>query len=271
MALSAHASRWLIAAVAAPLLLAVIFLAPPLFFFLVVAVFGALAWWEFHDICLGESGPWLRAAGLAGWLLTAAGAHFFGPAGQQAGLVLAVAGGGLYFIFRYPQIENVMDQAGRFALGHAYISLFFSFLLLLFALDRGPRWILFTLLVTFLGDACAFYVGRTLGRRPLYPAVSPKKTWEGLAGGVAGSGLTAAALGLVLAPAAWWETGLLGLFLGGWAAAGDLFESMLKRAAGVKDSGHILLGHGGVWDRVDALLFNVPAVYFFALFRGGLG
>ncbi|MEW6266078.1 MAG: phosphatidate cytidylyltransferase [Thermodesulfobacteriota bacterium] len=269
MIISAHASRWLIAAVAAPIILWVLFLGPPLAFLILVALAGGLAWWEYHSACFEVSRPGLLATALLGWLLVAGGAHFFGPVGQSAGLAAAVTLGCLFFLFRFAREQSLLDQLGRLVLGHGYLSLFLSFLILLYSLENGSRWILFCLLTTFLGDASAFYAGRNFGRRPLYPSVSPNKTWEGLAGGVIGSGVTAALTAAFLLPTPWHQAGLLGLLLGPWAAAGDLVESMLKRAVGVKDSGRLLMGHGGMWDRIDATLFNAPAVYLFAWLSGG--
>ena len=269
MALSSHASRWLVAAIAAPILLGVIFLAPPVALTIVVLLAGGMAWYEYYSACFEPGRPVLLAVCLIGWLAVALGAFLAGGLGQRMGLFAAVALGGIYFLARYKESDSVIDQVARMALGHGYLSLFTSFFIVLFALPHGPRWVLFTLLVTMLGDTMAFYTGRSLGRTPLYPAVSPKKTWEGLLGGVAASGLTASIYAAALLPTVWYEAGLLGLFLGFWAAIGDLFESMLKRAAGVKDSGALLMGHGGLWDRLDALIFNVPVIYLFALVRAG--
>ncbi|MBF0527893.1 MAG: phosphatidate cytidylyltransferase [Deltaproteobacteria bacterium] len=266
MPLSSHASRWLVAAIAAPIILWVLFLAPPEALYILILLFGLGAWWEYLTAAFGPGRWGLKTIGLAGWTLTATGAFFFGPFGQMAGLFLAMVMVGLYFTLAFSKVTDLFDQTGRLALGHAYISLCFSCLLVLFSVDYGPKWVLVTLLVTFLGDAAAFYTGRSIGKHLLYPAVSPKKTWEGLAGGVLGSGLSAAVLSAFFLPVPWSEAGLLGLIMGLAAAAGDLFESALKRSAGIKDSGSILLGHGGVWDRIDALLFNAPLVLVFVFF-----
>ena len=267
MSLSPHASRWVVAAVAAPVILWILFLAPSVFFFILVALFGALAWFEFYTVVFGPDAPRaLLVIAVIGWLLVAAGAFWHGPIGQLGGLFAAVALGMLYFVFQYEKIAFITNQVGRFAIGHAYLSLFFSCLIPVFLTEYGSRWILFTLLVTFLGDTGAFYAGRTFGRRPLYPAVSPKKTWEGLAGGVLASGVVASIVAAAMLPVPWHHVLPLGLFMGLWAAAGDLLESMLKRAANVKDSGTLLMGHGGVWDRIDALSFNIPVVYMYIAF-----
>ena len=267
--MSSHASRYLIAAIAAPIILSVLFLAPPVALFILVALVGLWGWYEYYSACLEPGRPVLLVVSCLGWLFISSGAYFLGAPGLAAGVVAAMMTGALYFLFNYTKIEAIIDQLGRFALGHLYLSLFLAFIILMFALEKGPQWVLFSLLVTMLGDTFAFYAGRTFGRRPLYPAVSPKKTWEGLAGGILAAGFFASILSWLLLPAIWYEAGLLGLFLGVWGATGDLFESMLKRSAGVKDSGSLLMGHGGIWDRLDAILFNVPVIYFFALFRCG--
>jgi phosphatidate cytidylyltransferase len=129
---------------------------------------------------------------------------------------------------------------------------------------RGPA-ALFLLLVTVIAsDTAQYYAGRAFGRRLLAPTISPKKTVEGAVGGFAGGGLVLAVAG------AWWAPTIpaalrlmLGLTVVALGIAGDLFESMLKRSAGVKDSSSLIPGHGGVLDRIDALLFAAPVYYVF--------
>jgi phosphatidate cytidylyltransferase len=128
-------------------------------------------------------------------------------------------------------------------------------------LTRGHVWIALALALTFSCDSAAYLVGRFLGRRPLLPRISPKKTVEGTAAGVVG----AAAATLLLAPLLDLGIGwalLIGLAGGAAAILGDLAESLLKRAAGVKDSGRLFPGHGGLLDRLDSLLFVFVVVYF---------
>jgi phosphatidate cytidylyltransferase len=126
----------------------------------------------------------------------------------------------------------------------------------------GPRVLFLLMLTVIVSDTSQYYTGRLFGRRPLAPAVSPKKTVEGAVGGlVFGTALFAVA-------GMWWLPALpiafrvlLGLTLVALGIAGDLFESMLKRSAGVKDSSALIPGHGGVLDRIDALLFAAPVYY----------
>jgi phosphatidate cytidylyltransferase len=131
----------------------------------------------------------------------------------------------------------------------------------------GTAWLLMVLLGTAACDTGAYLVGSAIGRHKLIPHISPGKTWEGLAGAVVGAVVAAVALsgllkiGLV-------ESVALGLLICVAAVSGDLCESLLKRAAGVKDSGHIIPGHGGVLDRIDSILFVTLAVYWFVGITG---
>lgn len=127
----------------------------------------------------------------------------------------------------------------------------------------GFAWIVFALATTWLGDTFAYFVGRSMGRTPLAPHISPKKTWEGGVGGLVGAALTGIGcvylLGLPIHP-------LIGALLGGVAGIigplGDLAESQIKRQIGVKDVGSLLPGHGGILDRIDSILFMVPIIYY---------
>jgi phosphatidate cytidylyltransferase len=137
---------------------------------------------------------------------------------------------------------------------------------------EGLQWVIAALVMTWANDTCAYFAGRLFGRHKLYPEVSPNKTWEGFFGGMAGSvaGMFIArwvALSALTAQ----DCVVLGLVGGVLGPLGDLCESMLKRAYQVKDSGWLIPGHGGLLDRVDALLFNAPALYLYVtVFRGFL-
>jgi phosphatidate cytidylyltransferase len=126
-----------------------------------------------------------------------------------------------------------------------------------------PAWVILAFVITFVNDTAAYFAGHAFGRHPLYERISPKKTWEGFAGGLAGSVAGALAVWALLRPGALTAGGavLVGLGAGVLGPLGDLSESMVKRAAGVKDSGRIIPGHGGLLDRIDALLFVGPWVY----------
>jgi phosphatidate cytidylyltransferase len=135
-------------------------------------------------------------------------------------------------------------------------------------LPRGVWWLLMVLLGVWGFDAAAFFSGHYFGRHKLAPLISPAKTWEGACGGLVLS--IAAALLLTVGPLGvpWYLAILLGILVGVAAVLGDLAESLLKRQTQVKDSGHIMPGHGGMLDRIDSLLFAVIVVFFFAHFVG---
>ena len=135
--------------------------------------------------------------------------------------------------------------------------------------DLGRSWLLFTLLVVFACDTGAFAAGRLAGRHRMAPRVSPNKTWEGAAGGLAASVGAALLVGLVFdLTVPLWQQALIGAAASVAAQVGDLFESALKRAANVKDSGSIMPGHGGILDRMDSILFALPAVFYMLLAVG---
>ena len=152
--------------------------------------------------------------------------------------------------------------------GALYLGWGFGFLVDLWmaggAFTRGwlgtlPVWLLLALVPTWVGDSTAYLVGSRIGRRRITPRLSPGKTWEGTLAGFA----AAAAVALLIAVSAGMTTGpalLVAALVGPVGFAGDLFESAIKRAAGMKDSGSIFPGHGGVLDRIDSLVFVAPAV-----------
>ena len=136
--------------------------------------------------------------------------------------------------------------------------------------ELGRSWLLFALLTTFATDSGAYFVGRLTGRHKMAPQLSPGKTWEGAAGGLAAA--ASAALLLSLLPQQYlnlgldgWQPALVGMAVGIAAQGGDLLESALKRLAGVKDAGALFPGHGGMLDRLDSLLLTLPLVYYLTL------
>ena len=147
----------------------------------------------------------------------------------------------------------------------AFVALLGSTIILLRELDNGRDWVYLALFSTFAVDTCAYFTGRAIGRHKMAPAISPRKTWEGFAGGYAGGSAAVLLLNYFLglridaAPAL-----LIGAMLPAAASGGDLFESWIKRRAGVKDASGLIVGHGGVLDRLDSLLFTFPLVWVVA-------
>jgi phosphatidate cytidylyltransferase len=135
--------------------------------------------------------------------------------------------------------------------------------------EHGERWVLFLLLLVWAADIGAFFAGRSLGRHKLAPAVSPGKTWEGVAGGLAASAAVAVAgAGWLVQPALSFVAVALGVAVA--SIVGDLTESMLKRFSGLKDSGHLIPGHGGIMDRMDSITAAAPCLMLGAGLLQGL-
>ena len=152
--------------------------------------------------------------------------------------------------------------------GVIYFGLLLNHFVALRNLPAGLQWLLLGLLLTWITDTGAYFSGRGLGKHKLWPRHSPKKTWEGAIGGW----LVGTAAGALLGPWLVGQSPWAGAALGGLvclvAPFGDLAESMVKRQMGAKDSGHLIPGHGGMWDRIDSLLFVIPVVYYWAFLIG---
>jgi phosphatidate cytidylyltransferase len=135
--------------------------------------------------------------------------------------------------------------------------------------DDGPALVLLCLLVGWMGDTGGYFFGRYLGKHKLHEVISPKKTLEGFFGSCLFAGVSAVAMQVTLL-STWplWQLALVGFSGGALGQLGDLMESMLKRSTGVKDSGRLIPGHGGILDRVDALLVVAPMIYLYALWVG---
>lgn len=151
--------------------------------------------------------------------------------------------------------------------GALYIALLLSYFVALRQAEQGLLWMLMAFLCTWACDSAAYLVGRAVGKRKFSPRISPNKTWEGTIGGVIGATLTGLlAVPLLGLPVLW--ALLMGAAVSVAAISGDLAESFIKRQLGIKDSGTLIPGHGGVLDRVDSLLFAVPLVYYVMMVFG---
>lgn len=171
------------------------------------------------------------------------------------------------FLLSPKPIETVAHRMSGGLAAVFYVGMLFAALIYLGTASAGEqsgRVLLLLGAVVMVGDTGAYFVGRAYGRHKLYPAVSPKKTVEGAFGGIAGSVVGAIAVKLIAAPdLAWLDVFLVAVPAGILGQAGDLTESLFKRSYGVKDSGRILPGHGGVLDRLDGVLFAAPYVLLY--------
>jgi phosphatidate cytidylyltransferase len=161
-----------------------------------------------------------------------------------------------------PMVE-ALPAAGMSSSGLLLVALPLTYAIRLHASGTdGPRLLMFVLVITWVGDTAAYFVGRAIGKHPLAPVLSPKKSWEGTIASILGALLVAVVF------ARWLMVPLPHLLamavVGNIAGqAGDLLESAYKRSAGVKDSGSLLPGHGGVLDRIDALILAIPVVWYY--------
>lgn len=265
--------RVLTALVLAPLVLAIVFFGPKWLLTVAVALVAMLAAWEFLALTEHRGAKPPRMA-----VMVAIGCLFLGnfqwP--EETGSLFGLLSIGLlvYCTFRSP-VERALADATSCIFALFYLGLTLVALPMLREASNGPSLLAFLFLTVWVGDSAAMYVGRAFGRRKLAPALSPNKTWEGTIGSLLGS---MAAAGILLGVAqlvahwgsakfsfgdeAWWYWLILAAVVNAAAQVGDLAESALKRSAGVKDSGSILPGHGGMLDRIDALLLAAPVLWY---------
>ena len=196
---------------------------------------------------------------------------------EATALFCGVAGSYFFLVWGWHLVRGPLQDApirvAHLATAVLYGGVGLTALSALRKLPDGGWWVVATLTITWANDTAAYFAGRFLGKHKLYPEVSPNKTWEGFAGGMVGSigGLFIVKYGFFpsMSVVDCFALGALGGVLG---PTGDLCESMLKRAYGVKDSGSLFPGHGGMLDRIDALIFNAPAALLYVQFaRGALG
>ena len=230
-----------------------------------IAVLVALL--EFYWIALRQDPPWVRVVGAVIGLVVSF-VWFWLPGRPDlllAVLVFGTMAAATLQLVIFSDITHAARGAATMVFGLLYIPLLLTPLALLKRFAEGGDWVLLVLMVAFFSDTGAYAAGRAFGRRKLYPAVSPGKTVEGALGGLIASFAAAAVAKLWFMPQLGWLDALLVSVPGGaLGQIGDLVESMIKRAYAVKDSGRIIPGHGGLLDRVDALLFCGAYVYLYA-------
>jgi phosphatidate cytidylyltransferase len=194
--------------------------------------------------------------------------------GSTVALILAVIVPGLYYLFAFRDIPTVANRFAATVAGIVYAGFLTTYLAKLKLIDphHVGDTVVIVLLVAWVADTGGYFAGRFLGKAKLYEAVSPKKTWAGAYGGLAGSLLGVAVLKLAFADwLSWLDVVLIAIPGGILGQMGDLAESLIKRAVGVKDSGALLPGHGGILDRIDAVLFIAPYVYTYLTLKFTFG
>lgn len=234
--------------------------------FAVLALFSVLTLWEFYSMFRPvQSMSAFKSLGAAFTFLLM-GAYTTGDL-RYPGVILALAfwASAMVFLLRYNRdVTASYRHAAIFLAGLFYIPMNFHFLL---SYDRLE--LLLVLGAAVISDTAAFYVGTWLGKKKIWPRISPKKSWAGSMGGLTACTAATFAWGFAfgLPEVVWWKWLLLGAALNMAAQFGDFFESALKRSLDIKDSGIILPGHGGLLDRVDSLLLVIPCYGLFSMFQ----
>jgi phosphatidate cytidylyltransferase len=263
-------TRVLSGAVLVILAVAVVWFAHPLVFLVVAEALLVLAFVEYARLAALVGTPIPFAAACAATMLTSVGVgatHQIGDRLVDTGVALdaiLISGFVALAAITLSTWKGERDALGRAAAAMfpmLYLGLPIGSMIAVRAL-AGHEALFLLMLTVMVSDTAQYYTGRTFGRRLLAPAISPKKTIEGAVGGFVSGALILAVVGT------WWLPrfpiafrALVGVVLVALGIAGDLFESMLKRSAGVKDSSTLIPGHGGVLDRIDALLFAAPVYY----------
>lgn len=288
MALGNLAQRFLVAVVAVPILLVLLHYHRPEPTWAVIFAASLIAMHELFAMVLPKEdrGAALVMGGLACaafyWLDPSTIAYFDDRDIAQLAtktvrasgaivLVLAVVVPMLYYLFRFRDIPSVATRITGTIMGIVYAGLLTTFLAVLKRADpeHGASTVLIVLIVAWVADTGGYFAGRFLGKAKLYEAVSPKKTWAGAWGGLAGSLAGLALLKVVYADwLGWVDVFAIAIPGGMLGQMGDLCESLIKRSTGVKDSGALLPGHGGILDRIDAVLFIAPYVFGYLTLRG---
>lgn len=257
-------TREITALIAAPAAIWIVGWGHPYVFDGAVALIAVLAMIEFLDLGRkkGYDIPMILCIGI---MLVIMAAFILPDLSVELGMFVALLGIPAWYVFSGRSLETALPSSAIAVMATTYVGLLGGSLIRLRNDFReGSDLVFFLLLVVWMGDSGAYYVGKRFGKRKLSPRISPKKTVEGLIGGVATSIIAAVVIHLTF----FREMPLLhaiiaGAILSVCGVLGDLAESMWKRSADVKDSGTLIPGHGGFLDRFDSIFFTAPILYFY--------
>jgi len=267
-----HIKRWITALILIPILLWVFIKGSPLLFSVLVAVVAISAFREYLRIIFGNDEKSISST--IKFISYTASTAIIGGAYQGSWkilvliLALNLMALSIFVLSRFAANHTIFNIISKQVLGVVYIPVSLSLLIFIKQLDGGTFWIIWLLIVIFANDTGAFYCGTFWGKHALAPNISPNKTIEGSLGGMAASMVTGfifcqvffndLSLSVLTIPASF--------LLAVAGQIGDLFESAMKRASKIKDSGRILPGHGGMLDRIDGLLLAIPVLYGYLVF-----
>ncbi len=261
------------AAVGVPIIILAIWFGDP-WFTLFIAAAGLAATYEFYHMADFDRREPLLYLGLLWTLALVLRPHYKNPDLLPIVVTAAMSVSLICLLLRRSR-ERAFRDWGWTVAGALYVGWMLSYWLNLRGLEDGRNWVYLAMLTTFANDTGAYFIGRARGKHKLAPAISPAKTWEGAIGGlvsaIPSAILIAMALKLISAGLGtpfvfgYWQIIILGFLVGLFAHLGDLVESLLKRNMGVKESGNLLPGHGGVLDRFDSLIFVGAVVYYYVI------
>ncbi len=251
-----------------PIFYLVVWKLPPAYFTGLVALAAIIGQYEFYRMARKRELKPLAALGLLlGVLVVVQG--FYHPGAPDRGqaffyITVCVLVIMLARLFSPHPVEGALEDIAVTFLGIFYVAMLFGFQAAIRTAPDGRQWTVFMYFVIWATDIGAYSLGVPFGRHKLYPKISPKKSVEGLIGGVcAAAGMALLCRVWFMPPLEIWEAALIGIALAAVGTLGDFVESLLKRSVGVKDSGGIIPGHGGMLDRMDSMLFAAPVLYYY--------
>jgi len=260
--------RVITAAVGVPLIILAIWFGGP-WFSLLIAAAALAGTYEFYHMANFDRREPLLYLGMLWALALVLSPHYKNPEVLPI-IITAVMLISLIWLLLRPSREKAFHNWAWTIVGALYVGWMLSYWLNLRGLDDGRNWVYLAMLITFANDTGAYFIGRARGKHKLAPMISPAKTWEGAIGGLVSAILAAIIIALVLTLVShftfkYWQIILLGFLVSLFAQLGDLVESLLKRNTGVKESGNLLPGHGGILDRFDSLIFVGAVVYYYVI------
>jgi phosphatidate cytidylyltransferase len=265
--MNSHGKRWVTGFIVVPVLYAAIAYGSQEVFAGLIGLATLLGVGEYHRLVFGASFVREKAISLVIAVLILLAALAGDMAGLVAVLTFSVVAVLILNLLRSRETGPDLLPVAKVVLGILYVPLLMSHFILMRRSEQGILWIFFILVLAFAGDIAAYYIGRGIGKRKLLAEVSPAKTVEGTIGLFAGSVVGCLIYRQFFFPALPLVHAVIIGFVGSIVGQlGDLCESALKRAAGVKDSGVLLPGHGGILDRLDCLMFIAPFVYYYRMF-----
>ncbi|OQY00412.1 MAG: phosphatidate cytidylyltransferase [Desulfobacteraceae bacterium 4572_130] len=261
-----HLKRWLTSLVLIPLLFLILLKGTTLLFSAFVSVITLIAMTEYFTIisCSGKIPLKIKIIGLLTCLGIIASAHV-GSFGIIMGIltfyIIVIS---IIILGNFSLESSILDIVAKQIQGIIYIPVFLSFFVFIRNSENGIIWIIWIWLIIASSDTGAYYYGTFFGKKPLLPNISPNKTIEGAIGGIVASLIAGLIFSSIFIPEIFIINRIIFILIACIAGQiGDLFESALKRAGKIKDSGNILPGHGGILDRLDGLIFALPITYFF--------